>query len=232
MHPYPSASSSSSSPSSSHRHQAIFDEFESYPFSDDPDFTAGLPTVISAIRGTKRSAAQIDEMIGRAQWFYFTRLRGLQIPWEVYAQHTLRAPLPPSPAGGSTPLQPVPTNPLAAINQISESRRMMMSDDSQGEAAEGSGSGGMSFAMLSRLISEGRAGEVPVQYIPEGINVSLARCLLSSLFSVLCIVFSLLLSPVYFLLLSYLFVLLLIFYLFSCLLFSFLLQSSLASRDK
>lgn len=34
---------------------------------------AGLPTVIGAIRGTKRTAAQIDEMIGRAQWFYFTR---------------------------------------------------------------------------------------------------------------------------------------------------------------
>ena len=71
----------------------LFDEFETYPFSDDPDFKvsppaslpcislteaillaqAGLPTVIAAIRGTKRSASQIDEMIGRAQWFYFTR---------------------------------------------------------------------------------------------------------------------------------------------------------------
>ena len=34
---------------------------------------AGLPTVIAAIRGKDRSADQIDEMIGRAQWFYFTR---------------------------------------------------------------------------------------------------------------------------------------------------------------
>jgi hypothetical protein len=29
--------------------------------------------VIAAIRGKDRNADQIDEMIGRAQWFYFTR---------------------------------------------------------------------------------------------------------------------------------------------------------------
>lgn len=29
--------------------------------------------MIAAIRGQERSADQIDEMIGRAQWFYFTR---------------------------------------------------------------------------------------------------------------------------------------------------------------
>lgn len=29
--------------------------------------------MLQAIRGTKRTAAQIDEMIGRAQWFFFTR---------------------------------------------------------------------------------------------------------------------------------------------------------------
>lgn len=30
----------------------------------------------------------------------------------------------------------------------------------------------LSFAMLSRLIAEGRTGEVPVRQIPEGTNVS------------------------------------------------------------
>jgi len=106
-------------------YQAIFDEFEAYPFTEDPNFNvsaaasfrcyacegigrrascsrcqcrgrsepakgmmrhpscdvhglradaqAGLPTVLQAIRGTKRTAAQIDEMIGQAQWFFFNR---------------------------------------------------------------------------------------------------------------------------------------------------------------
>ena len=34
---------------------------------------AGLPTVIAAIEGKQRTAAQIDEMLSRALWFYYTR---------------------------------------------------------------------------------------------------------------------------------------------------------------
>ena len=47
----------------------------------------------------------------------------------------------------------------------------MMMKDGNGEVD--SGGEGLSFGMLSRLISEGRAGEVPVKQIPEGTNVSL-----------------------------------------------------------
>ncbi|EIW69924.1 hypothetical protein TREMEDRAFT_61696 [Tremella mesenterica DSM 1558] len=149
--------------------QAIFDEFEAYPFSDDPDFKAGLPTVVAAIRAKERTAAQIDEMIGRAQWFYFTRIKNLQIPWEAYAQYsqsqirtyptanqsgTISLSSPPGQRPGATSTAR-PSDPLAQLNNLAEARRMMSSFPGR----EG-GEEGMSFAMLCRLISEGRAGEV------------------------------------------------------------------------
>jgi hypothetical protein len=46
---------------------------------------------------------------------------------------------------------------------------MMMKDATQGDSGAEEG---LSFSMLSRLISEGRTGEVPVKQIPEGTNVS------------------------------------------------------------
>ena len=141
--------------------------------------------MIAAIRGKDRNADQIDEMIGRAQWFYFTRyafvplvcqgrahhrLKGVSIPWEEYARHQATQPYihPNSPT-----LSPrVPRSPreaLQALNNLAEAKMMMK--DGSGEVD--SGGEGLSFGMLSRLISEGRAGEVPVKQIPEGTNVSL-----------------------------------------------------------
>ena len=49
----------------------------------------------------------------------------------------------------------------------------MMMKDGNGNGEVDGGGEGLSFGMLSRLISEGRAGEVPVKQIPEGTNVSL-----------------------------------------------------------
>lgn len=162
--------------------RAIFDEFEAYPFSDDTDFTAGLPTVIAAIRATKRTAAQIDEMIGRAQWFYFTRLKGVDLSWESYANHAssreLRGGIDRSePAPGTFTPHNVPARPrdaLAALNNLAEAKRMM-SRPQEGDPYVASRAGeAMSFAMLCRLISEGRAAEVSgVEQIPEGLNVSI-----------------------------------------------------------
>jgi hypothetical protein len=45
-----------------------------------------------------------------------------------------------------------------------------MKDASTGDEDGGEG---LSFAMLSKLIAEGRTEEVPVRQIPEGTNVSL-----------------------------------------------------------
>ena len=54
-----------------------------------------------------------------------------------------------------------------------------MKDTGSGAEEEDDGAKGLSFGMLSRLISEGRTGEVPMKQIPEGTNVGLAfhhRC--------------------------------------------------------
>lgn len=159
------------SPREIQRH-ALFQEFEQYPFSDDADFKAGLPTVIAAIRSSKRSASQIDEMIGRAQWFYFTRLKGVCVGWDEYTNwathHQPTSPRTLSPILSATGV-PIPgqdQNPFAALNNIAEARKMM-------DGGQGQDSDGMSFGMLCKLISEGRAGNVPVQHIPEELNASL-----------------------------------------------------------
>ena len=61
------------------------------------------------------------------------------------------------------------------MNNLAEAK-MMMKD---GNGEENSDGEGLSFGMLSRLISEGRAGEVPVKQIPEGTNVGLHLHLIS-----------------------------------------------------
>ncbi|KAL7422955.1 hypothetical protein Q5752_002253 [Cryptotrichosporon argae] len=151
------ASSSAGSPGSPpvHELRQLCAEFEAYPFSDDADFRAGLPTVIAAVRGSARTPTQIDEMIGRAQWFYFTRLKGVNVPWEAYMSRP------------STSAPPQPD--VAALDSLGEARRMMAAPDA---GAGDDGAGGMSFAMLCRLISEGRAGEVAAAHVPEGLNTA------------------------------------------------------------
>jgi hypothetical protein len=141
--------------------------------------------VIAAIRGKDRNADQIDEMIGRAQWFYFTRyapflllykywsdnrLKGVSIPWEEYARHQATQPyIHPNSPTLSPKVPRSPREALQALNNLAEAKMMMK--DGNGEVD--SGGEGLSFGMLSRLISEGRAGEVPVKQIPEGTNLSL-----------------------------------------------------------
>ncbi|WVQ86069.1 hypothetical protein IAT38_008237 [Cryptococcus sp. DSM 104549] len=156
--------------------QAIFDDFESYQFNDDPEFRAGLPTVISAIRSKKPDPGAIDEMIARAQWFFFTRKRNVSIPWDVYALHSQT----------HHPRSPAQEDPIRTLNNLAEARRMMLPSGASvggaGASASGStgGSGGgrgslegeqgMTFDMLCKLISEGRAEEVKGRDIPEGLN--------------------------------------------------------------
>ncbi|ORX41045.1 hypothetical protein BD324DRAFT_35251 [Kockovaella imperatae] len=171
---------------------ALFEAFEHYRFSDDPNFRAGLPTVIGAIRGTKRSAAQIDEIMGRAQWFYFTRLYQISIPWESYASwsngnssrsstshpssSTSSSPRGSSLSRSPTPLHPAPKprDPMAVLNHLAEAKRMMEDTSGSSSSVQSSSPGdqGMSFSMLCTLISEGRAGEVPVKMIPDQLNTS------------------------------------------------------------
>ncbi|ODN82952.1 hypothetical protein L202_01196 [Cryptococcus amylolentus CBS 6039] len=144
------------SPPQPQDNNAVFEAFEAYLFNDDPEFRAGLPTVISAIRGQKMNPASIDEMLSRAQWFYFTRKRNVQIPWEAYA-HYSRQP------HSSPPRQISPREGLRQLDSLAEARRMM-------SATCDVGNEGMSFEMLVRLIQEGRADEVPREDVPDGIH--------------------------------------------------------------
>ncbi len=105
-------------------------------------------------------------------------MKGVQIPWEAYAHYSTASPVPlPSsttPAGSpnSTPRSNRMRDPLAQLNNLAESRRMMADTGMMGGGGEGET--GMSFAMLCRLISEGRTGEVGgIQEIPDQLNVGL-----------------------------------------------------------
>ena len=63
-------------------------------------------------------------------------------------------------------------DPLAQLNNLAESRRMMADTGMLGGGG-GEVETGMSFAMLCRLISEGRVAEVGgIRQIPDQLNVS------------------------------------------------------------
>ena len=105
-------------------------------------------------------------------------LRDVNVPWEVYAEHSRRT-LPHLSSGVTTPTprtEPTSVSDLAQQNntlpnsQVSaEARRMMVQDDYSPPNGAGQG---LSFDMLAELISEGRGGEVPgIRTIPDEINV-------------------------------------------------------------
>ncbi|BEJ16480.1 hypothetical protein CspHIS471_0510850 [Cutaneotrichosporon sp. HIS471] len=58
--------------------------FEAHDFRNDQEFRAGLPNVIKSVNGRGVSVADIDDVIARAQWFYFTRKQQSQVPFDVY----------------------------------------------------------------------------------------------------------------------------------------------------
>ncbi|WVO17396.1 hypothetical protein L204_105088 [Cryptococcus depauperatus] len=136
------------------RHDQIFKEFENYPFNDDSEFKAGLPTVISAIRDKKLNPSSIDELLSKAQWFFFTRKMRIDIPWEAYAAYS------------RSQYGHVNAATMNQLNVLTEAKSMMQT--------LGDGQHGLSFDMLCRLIHEGRADEVPRVEVPEGLNPSIS----------------------------------------------------------
>ncbi|OWZ80831.1 hypothetical protein C366_00660 [Cryptococcus neoformans Tu401-1] len=147
--------SSNSSLSQSRADQSVFEEFESYPFNNDPEFRAGLPTVISAIRGKKLHPSSIDEMLSRAQWFYFTRKKNISLPWESYARHSQMYQRAANTNSSSSA--------LAQLDTLAEARRMLTAKGETGQQ-------GMSFEMLVRLIKEGKADRVETTPVPDELN--------------------------------------------------------------
>ncbi|GMK54416.1 hypothetical protein CspeluHIS016_0110020 [Cutaneotrichosporon spelunceum] len=70
--------------------EAIYDlvsAFEAYDFRNDQEFRAGLPAVL---KGRGVSVTDIDDVIARAQWFYFTRKQQSQVPFDVYLRYRSR----------------------------------------------------------------------------------------------------------------------------------------------
>ncbi|AAW41397.1 expressed protein [Cryptococcus deneoformans JEC21] len=147
--------SSNSGLSQSRSNQSVFEEFESYPFNNDPEFRAGLPTVISAIRGKKLHPSSIDEMLSRAQWFYFTRKKNISLPWESYARHSQMYQ-----CGANTNSS---GSSIAQLDTLAEARRMLTAKGETGQQ-------GMSFEMLVRLIKEGKADHVETTPVPDELN--------------------------------------------------------------
>ncbi|KIR35677.1 hypothetical protein L804_01839 [Cryptococcus deuterogattii 2001/935-1] len=135
--------------------QSVFEEFESYPFNNDAEFRAGLPTVISAIRGKKLQPSSIDEMLSRAQWFYFTRKKNIDLPWESYARHSQMYQCPPNTNSSG--------NALAQLDTLAEARRMLTAKGDTGQQ-------GMSFEMLVRLVKEGKADQVEITPVPDELH--------------------------------------------------------------
>lgn len=185
------------------------------------DIQAGLPAVIKAIKGKGSTAAQIDDVIARAQWFYFARKHQSSVPFETYLRCRSREtesqpmksptaspttatsmtlagaspvmgsaavlPVSSAPAIDATPAAapasvsvtsaPPPPHPSAAVS--SAEIRVAEAASVAGEPVAAAASTpapadptteNMKFTDIVRLIAEGRADEVPVPVIPDGIN--------------------------------------------------------------
>ncbi|OCF45688.1 hypothetical protein I317_00591 [Kwoniella heveanensis CBS 569] len=154
----PSSSAAPSSKRSPEEMQKIFEAFEDYKFTEDPVFNDGLPTVFEAIRGKKMSAGMIDKTIAEAQWFYWTKVNNLPIPFSEYEKH-LADPLlpPPNPAG---PPPPVPGTGSDRGADLSEAFRMMELGGTAGQTH-------LTFANLRQLVIDGKADHLMGKDIPN-----------------------------------------------------------------
>lgn len=187
--------------------KALFEEFELYPFSDDPDFkvsgwnscpqfmglhcclagayTGGITDCDRNYQGTEAhcssdrrddspsSMVLLHQVSQRfpliTKSMLNDRLKGTSIPFEAYMEYSRH---PPTQSSTSSPNLPGPSScqgrpSRTGDSPLAEARRMMLPEP-QGSVGEG----GMTFAMLSRLIAEGKADQVPgIKQIPDQINV-------------------------------------------------------------
>ncbi|WVF67941.1 hypothetical protein IAT40_002703 [Kwoniella sp. CBS 6097] len=155
--PPPAGSSSSTNsgpPKRSHEEmQKIFQAFEDYKFTEDPVFNDGLPTVFQAIRGKKMSPGMIDKTIAEAQWFYWTKINNLPIPFSEYEKHITQPLIPPLELAGQ------PTRSDRGPN-LSEAFRMMGLDGSAGQTH-------LTFENLQKLVVDGQADHLLGKEIPN-----------------------------------------------------------------
>nr|XP_031857519.1 uncharacterized protein CI109_007079 [Kwoniella shandongensis]KAA5524591.1 hypothetical protein CI109_007079 [Kwoniella shandongensis] len=142
------------------QYRDLIEEFKGYPFTLDQEFKAGLPAVVAQIRSMRLGPLGADEMVAKAQWFYFTRKKGVELPWSVYASYIriLEPRSSPSPR----------TTPKSSSRQLEPAELEGQRTMSASAVAEGDG--GMSFDMLCRLVAEGKAGDLKGVTIPDELN--------------------------------------------------------------
>ncbi|KAF8312130.1 hypothetical protein DL93DRAFT_2082546 [Clavulina sp. PMI_390] len=145
----------------------LFEQFERYPFDADPIFQAGLQSIVAPLEG--RSPGEIEETVGKAKAFYFSRSSGEQLQWSEYVSYrqalsetnTNIFPLPSttsedaSPSASTEPPQPSPT-----ANTASDPTAGL-----HGAAAP------MSFSAIADLIASGQTHLIPNnEIIPDKLS--------------------------------------------------------------
>ena len=64
--------------------EPVFNEIESYPWSEDHEFQTGLTSILSSQSRASLSEEQTQHLILRARCFYFARKRGVHIDFAAY----------------------------------------------------------------------------------------------------------------------------------------------------
>ncbi|CAG8494297.1 9691_t:CDS:2 [Diversispora eburnea] len=53
--------------------EQIYQEFDQYDFEDDINFQSGLPLILQSRSHENKSKEEIDQIIKKAKWFYFSK---------------------------------------------------------------------------------------------------------------------------------------------------------------
>ncbi|KAF9518138.1 hypothetical protein BS47DRAFT_1338731 [Hydnum rufescens UP504] len=150
---------------------SIFESFAQYPFSSDPVFQSGLATIIQPLAG--KPEQEVNEVIGRAKAFYFSKTAGVDIKWEDYLRY--REQHPPPQSGTDHDDRPeTQIHTRAAADLVHNSPRSTNAVPSSASSAGVDGAPApLSFAKLADLIGSGQLHLIPNNdIIPNGLNTA------------------------------------------------------------
>lgn len=135
------------------------------------DEQKGLPAILKQAKG---KSADIDAIIGRAQWFYFGKLRGVSVPFEVYRKYR-KGELESRPMGTNKKFGSLMSGGQGAPSPSGAGSTLVQgSQGGQGPSAAGAigaaaGGATQSQAQADQAHEQGRKGSVSVH--GEGISV-------------------------------------------------------------
>ncbi|KIJ26508.1 hypothetical protein M422DRAFT_55503 [Sphaerobolus stellatus SS14] len=132
---------------------SFFNEFSSYKFFEDPAFQEGLQSIISSSQAS--SAEELENVIGRAKAFYFTRATGRTVTWEEYLKWAKRHP-------SGLELPSTPGDPPGADSTAPADQGNQETQDSERV---------LSFQEITDLIRTGQTHLIPNnKVIPDALN--------------------------------------------------------------